>query len=260
MLFRSSVSYPALLTASITGKATGTIATVTTGAGGNTTMTTLTLAGPLVSANVNAATKLTALNTSGVINSLTVNACSIITGLNLAHTHLVGGTGSVLAVTSNPKLASLTSSTDYPATITVTGNVLLTSLNLSSYVTKLLAAPGALTTITISGNKLSGNYTPAVAITPTSAYVETTITSADLKTLKAFVATYPAVAPPTLSMAIDLDLVTLNSVAGNALLSARMNADAAHTVAGGAAFAFGIAPATPNTTGITIQKEFTLVQ
>jgi len=217
-----------LLTASITALSTSTVAGVTSST--NATLTGLTLVGPMVSAVVDDQTKLTSLATSGVINSLTVNSCDIITGLTLAHTHLIGGTGSVLVVTSNPKLTGLVSSTDYPAAITVTGNVLLTSLNLSSYVTKLLVAPGASTAITINGNKLSGVYTNAVAITPTTPYIESTITSADLHTLKAFVATYPATAPPALVMNIDLDLVTLGSVTGNATLTARMNGDTASAV------------------------------
>ena len=244
-----------LLTASIGAKSSSTVASVTSST--NAKLTSLTLAGPLVSAVVDNQTKLTTLSTSGVINSLTVNSCDIITGLTLAHTHLVGGTGSVLTVTSNPKLTSLTSSTDYPASITVTGNILLTSLNLSSYVTKLLAATGANTAITIDSNKLSGNYTNSVAITPTTPYVETTITSADLAKLKAFVATYPATGNPTITLAVDLDLVTLAGGTTTATLASRMNADAAHTVTpGGASFSFIF----PNTVGITQAKEFTLVQ
>ena len=191
-----------LLTASITAKSTSTVASVLTTA--NAKLTGLTLAGPLVSAVVDGQSKLTSLATSGVINSLTVNNNAIITGLTLAHTHLIGGTGSVLVVTNNAALTALVSSTDYPAVITVTGNALLTSLNLSSYVTKLLSATGANTAITINTNKLSGNYTNAVAITPTTPYVETTITSADLAKLKAFVATYPATGNPTITLAVNL--------------------------------------------------------
>ncbi len=244
-----------LLTASITAKSTSTVASVLTTA--NAKLTGLTLAGPLVSAVVDGQSKLTSLATSGVINSLTVNNNAIITGLTLAHTHLIGGTGSVLVVTNNAALTALVSSTDYPAVITVTGNALLTSLNLSSYVTKLLSATGANTAITINTNKLSGNYTNAVAITPTTPYVETTITSADLAKLKAFVATYPATGNPTITLAVNLDLVTLAGGTTTATLASRMNADTAHTVTpGGASFDFIF----PNTVGITQAKEFTLVQ
>jgi hypothetical protein len=108
-------------------------------------------------------------------------------------------------------------------------------LNLASYVTKLLAAPGAATVINISANKLSGSYTNAVAITPTTPYVETTITSADLSTLKAFVAAHTA-ALPALTMAIDLDLVKIGAGAAT-LLSVKMFADT------DAKLAYVIAPA-----------------
>jgi len=238
-----------LLTASITAKSTSTVASVTSST--NTKLTSLALVGPMVGAVVDDQQKLTALTTSGVINSLVINSCDIITGVTLANTHLVGGTGSVLIVTNNPQLTSLKSSTDYPATITVTGNALLTSLDLSSYVTKLLAASSALTTITINTNKLSGNYTNAVAITPTTPYVPTTITSADLTKLKAFVATYPATAPPALVMAVDLDLVTLAGGTTTATLSSRMGADFATSPA----FAAGA-----STKGIQTKAEMALVQ
>ena len=208
------------------------------------------------SAVVDGQARLTSLSTSGVINSLTVNNNAIITGLTLAHTHLIGGTGSVLAVTNNPKLASLVSSTDYPAVITVTGNVLLTSLNLSSYVTKLLSATGANTVVTINTNKLGGNFTKAVGITFTTPYVETTITSADLNKLKAFVASYPATGWPTISLAVNLDLVTLAGVTTTTYtLSALIAADTAHTTALGAAFNWNVAG-----NGIGAAQEFTLVQ
>ena len=258
-----------LVTASVSGKAQTTWA-ATLGAVATTAsakLTTLTLGGNLASANLVGLTKLTSLTTSGVVNSLTVDGASELVGMTLGHTYYQpgnvanGGPGSDLVIKNNPKLTALVSSTDYPASIVVTNNVKLASLDLSSYQTKLLAATGANTTITINGNALVGDYTNAIAITATTPYAETVIKSTDLAKLKAFIASYPATGNPTLTLAINLDKVTLGGVSGNALLSARMNADAAHTVTpGGAPFAFGIAPGTPNTTGITIQKEFTLVQ
>jgi hypothetical protein len=252
----SSASYPALLTASITAKAVAplaAVASVTTGIGGNTTITGLTLAGPMVSANVFGTTKLTSLATSGVINAITVDGASILAAVNFAHTHIIGGNGSQLIVKNNPKLTGLKSSTDYPAVITVTNNILLTSLDLSSYTIKLFPAALANTNITINGNKLSGDYHNAKAITPTTPAEATTITSSDLTKLKAFVASYPAPAPgvwPTMTLAINLDAVTLDGAALSATtLSAKMLLDAAHVPA-------FVLPAT----GITTQAEFALVQ
>ncbi len=259
-----------LVTASISGKAQTTWA-ATTGAVAATSsakLTTLTLGGNLASASLVGLTKLVSLTTSGNVNSLTVDGASLLVSMALGHTYYqpgniaYGGPGSDLVIKNNPLLTALKSSGDYPASIVITGNATLASVDLSSYQTKLLSATGANTTITINTNALVGDYTNAVAITPTTPYAETVIKSADLAKLKTFIASYPATGVPTLTMAINIDKVTLGGVAGNALLSARMVTDAtgaspagAHNLASGGAFAFG----TP-ASGITIQKEFTIVQ
>jgi hypothetical protein len=240
-----------VVTASISGKAATAVPMATTAGvtAGGATLKTLTLGGTLATANVTG-TALTSLTTSGVVNSLTVNGCTLLTAMTLNHTHYVGGPGSELIVTSNPVLTGLNSGVlDYPKTITVTGNPLLTSLTLSSYHTPLLAAPGALTSITINTNKLSGTYTNAIGITPTTPYVETTITSADLHTLKAFVAMYPTVAPllPAIALNVNLDSVKIGTGSATTL-SAKMGADTASTTITGAG------------TGIDTQAEFALVQ
>jgi cell division protein FtsB len=229
----SLAGYSTLVTANVTGKATTTWAPAAMGGvsfgSGNGALTTVTAGGTLSGLDLTSVAKLNSLTTSGVINNFTLASCPKIASVNLAHTHFVGGPGSSVVVTGNAILTSLKTSTDYPATITVTNNVLLTSLDLSSYVTKLLSAPGATTNITISGNKLSGAYTNAVAITPTTPYVETTITSADLAKLKAFVAAHTT-ATPVLNLALNLDLVT-NGTNPVATLSANMSADTQHTPA-----------------------------
>jgi hypothetical protein len=246
-------AYTKLTSIDITGKTATAVPMVTT-AGivtttANNVLATVKLGGVLNSVNLTGLVKLASLTTSGVINSITVDGASILTGASFGHTHYVGGTGSELIIKNNPKLTSLSSGVlDYPQTITVTNNVLLTSLNLSSYKTPLL---GGTTAITINGNKLSGTYTNAIAGTPTTPYVETTITSADLNTLKAFVAMYPTKAPfvPAITLAVNLDLVKILSTDTAAPLSSWMGSDSAHTPA----FA---APGT----GITTQAEFALVK
>jgi len=225
---------------------------------GGATLKTLTLGGVLNSASVTASA-LTALSTSGVINSLTVNGTSLV-GMTLAHTHYVGGPGSQLTVINNTLLTSLSSGVlDYPQTINVAGNSVLTSLDLSSYHTMLLAGT---TTITIGAagavsNKLSGDYVNAVAMTATTPYYETKVTSADLHKLKAFIAMHSAVGAPTLVLKANVDLVTLGGAAGNATLDSRLSTDkgANHTVANGAPTAL-----TGTTSGLTTLYEFSLVQ
>jgi hypothetical protein len=221
-------AYTTLKVASITGKsgttsgATGTAAVAGVTSSTNATLTSLTLAGPMVTAVVDDQTKLTTLATSGIINSLTVNSCDILAGVSFAHTHFVGGTlgtGSVLVVTSNPKLTALTTSTNFMRTLTVTGNVLLTTMNFNSYVDILY--PGCSVDITISGNKTSGVYTAPVVQTPTTPWVEAVVKSNDFLTLKAYVAKMTVTAAAltqTLSLSFDDD----SSVTGTQTLASLM--------------------------------------
>jgi len=198
-------------------------------------------AGEIDTVSVSGAAKLTTLSTSGAINSLTVNANTIITSLDLNHTHVIGGPGSTLVVNANPKLTSLTTSTDKMLTLTVTGNTSLTSLDASSYVNALNTGSS---TINISGNKLSGNYVDAVAVTATTPYTEAVITSADLLTLKDFAVT----TAPTSVLNIDLDIVTINSTTATNTLSTHMAANAA------------VSSVVDATGGIDTTAEFALVK
>lgn len=236
-------NYPTLVTANITGK-TITTNPMPSGAMGslaatsaNTALTTVSAAGTLEVLSLSDCSALTSLTTAGVINTFNLNNCDALVGATLAHTHYVGGTGSVVSVTGNLKLASLTTSTDMMASLTVTGNAALASANFASYVTKTVSGNP---TITINTNKLAFTYTNAQAATITTPYVETVITSAALSSLKAYVALYSA---PVLSLNLDY----IGSTATT--LSSKMSADSSHTPA----FA---APAT----GITTKAELALVQ
>lgn len=222
-------AYTTLKVASITGKsgttsgATGTIAVASVTSSTQAKLTSLTLAGPMVSAVVDDQTKLTTLATSGIINSLTVNSCDLLTAVNFAHTHFVGGTlgtGSVLVVTNNPKLAALQTSTNYMRTLTVTVNALLTTMNFSSYVDILY--PGSSVDITITGNDINGAYTAPVVQTPTTPWAEAIVKSNDLLTLKAYVAKMTVTAAAiTQTLLLDVDDIT-SGTSGNQLLSTSM--------------------------------------
>jgi len=216
--------YPTVITASVTGK---TVTTVPMPAGAmgavsataaNVALTTVSTAGSIESVNLNGVATLTSVTTAGVCNSFTINACNnvALTGLTLGHAHYEGGPGSTVVVTNNTALTSLTTSTDKMATLTVTGNTALTAANFASYVTKTVSGNP---TISISANKLSATYTNAIAATITTTYVECTITSAALSSLKAYVALYTA---PVL--AIDLDAVKIGAGAAT-LLSVKMFGD-----------------------------------
>jgi len=235
------VTLPAsTITATISGKVTTVVPAVTTAAcianAANTVLTSVTLGGTLASANLGAVPNLATVVTSGVVNSFTLNACPKVAGMTLGHKHYEGSTGSVMVVTGNAILTSLTTSVDEMATLTVTGNPLLTSCNFASYVTKTVSGNP---TITINTNKLSASYTNAIAATITTPYVEATLTSADVATLKAYIALYTA---PVL--AIDLDAVKIGAGAATTL-SVKMLADAAAV----ARWTMPVLPALPGSMG-----------
>ncbi len=231
-----------VLTASIMGKSNSIVPMPGAGAWAEVTatsvtgMTSLTLGGTITTASVNTNAALTTLVTSGVINSLTVNGHGAsLVSLSLGHGHYVGGPGSSMIVTSNSGLTSLTTSVDKLNTLTVTGNGALASCNFASYTTPLLGGTSA---ITINTNKLAADYTNAIAATFTTPYTQSTLTSADLHTLKAYLAATKAQTVPAtvaITMAIDLDKVTLAGVVqATTTLSGipgRLNVDnATHTV------------------------------
>ncbi|MCE1200242.1 MAG: hypothetical protein LWW85_14845, partial [Marinilabiliales bacterium] len=258
--------YTQLVTADISGKAqstwAATLAIATDRLVGNPALTTIKIGGNIQLAEINLCPKLTSLTTTGSVNSLFVGNNDILETMSLGHTAYMGtngangGPGSELRIVQNPKLKSLKSSTDYPAVINIGGNPLLATLDLSSYKTPLLAVPGALTSIYIHTNMLSGDYINAVGITPTTPYRETVIKQAGLATLKTLIAKYPdAPNPPALDMQISADLLTLNGSGVEAPLNTRIWGDTFHTIANGASFDFAW-PAV----GLVTKQEFALVQ
>lgn len=232
----------ALKSVDVTGKAS-TVTSFTTNAA-NVALTTAKFAGELDVVAINGAgalDKLTSVTTSGKIDSFTMDDADLITSVSLGHTNITAGPGSTLVITNNAKLASLTSNGDFLKTLTVTGNALLTTMNFSSFqslIVKTAAdANAGNIAITISGNKLSGVLTPAVAATATTAFVEASITQSSLSTLKSFINTYKAantVAGTTGTITLSVDIDDVDAVtAGNQALSAAA-AQAAPSILAGA--------------------------
>jgi len=227
--------YTALITANIVGK-TQTVyascAATVTATSANAALTTVTVGGVLNAVSITGVTALTSVATSGVVNSFTITGCTntALTTLSLAHTHFVGGPGSTLVITNNTKLTSLTTSTDKAAVLTVTGNVLLTSLNIASYQNPITGS-GAI--FTINTNKLSGSFTPAVAATETTLYTEAIIKSNALLPLKALFAKIYATGASALpdggpfTAVLNLDIDDVDPLDPVVLLSTQMIANAA---------------------------------
>lgn len=195
-----TLGFVALKVLNVTGKAaavasaTSNAVTVNSAAvTGNVALTTVSLNGTISAASLlggsSATDKLTSVSTAGSINEFTLENQGGIVSLSLAHSHIAGGIGSFLYIINNDKLASLTTSTNYLRDLIVMDNLVLASMNFASYVN--VVSTGAIN-IHIYNNKLTGNFTPAVAVTGTTPYVEAKITSASLATLKPFIAAYKA--------------------------------------------------------------------
>jgi hypothetical protein len=240
-----------LKAATVTGKVGAAGAFTSTSA----VLASATFAGELDAVSVTGGTLLTSLTTTGAIDSFTLGTSPIITSVSLGHSHIVGGAGSVLVINGNAKLASLTTSTNFLRTLTVTGNALLTTMNFASYVAvPTVAVPTTgFYAVSISGNKLSGTFAPAVAATGTTPYVEAVITSTSLTTLKPWINAYKTantsgsvLTETSLTMSVDIDDVDATSA--TVLLSTVMNANA------------GISDVIDTTTGINTVGEYLLIQ
>lgn len=213
-----------LKTLNVTGKASTSNGVTLTSA--NTAITSVSVDGELDAVSItgtgsSTTDKLTSVTTAGKIDSFTLDNSDTITSLNLGHAHISGGAGSVVVITNNAKLASLTTSTDFMKTLTVTGNPMLTSFDGSSYVT---VVNGATTVaLTLHSNKLTGLFTEAVAATGTTDYKEAIIASDDLSTIKSYVA---AVESATATLTLSVDLSDVNAATGAQTLSSKMYANA----------------------------------
>ena len=260
--------YPTLITANISGKTqtkwANCVAGVTSAV--NPELTTLTLGGVMRTVNVANLPLLTSVTTSGSINAFTLDAAAKITGLTLGHKQFdgeigYGGPGSYLTITNNPKLASLKpSALSKMRTVDIHDNALLASIDLSSY--GAAAAPNfinnvAATTIImhIYNNKLTGTYTDALPLTLTMPYQEAKIVSADLKTLKAYVAAIMAVTGNVIVLNLRLDVDDVDAVtAGNQTLGDAMLANSAVSTV------ITDAPGRIATTAISTKQEMALIQ
>jgi len=166
---------------------------------------TLTLGGDIKTAAVSGADDLTSLTTSGIVNSLEVNNCKTIESLNLGHDVFAYGPGASYIITSNVALTSLTTSSDYPEVITVTGNTSLADVDFSSFVTPV---DNTNASFTISGNALVGSYTPSVNTLGAGDFVDAKITAAYLTPLKNIVdAAYVVDVANVPTLSIDFKVV-----------------------------------------------------
>ena len=261
----AAAAFTTLTSVDVTGKAASTGAFTATSA--NAVLASATFGGELDAVSItgvgSAADKLTSFTTSGKIDSVTLNDSDVITSITLGHTHIPGGSGSTLIITNNAKLASLTSSSDFLETLTVTGNALLATMDFSSY--KSVISTGA---VAVTVTALTGTFTAAKAATATTAYSEAIISQSSLLTLKPFISAYKAAltaAAPTstATIALDVQVTNVGTTAAPQTLAAAMHANAGvSTVIGTvvAAGAWNSNAASGAATGIDSVQEFLLIQ
>ena len=127
---------------------------------------------------------LTSLSTAGNIIEFTLNDADKLVNATIGHAHIEGHDPAQLHVTNNLKLEALTTaSLNELGHFDISNNAALTSLDLSSFDEIPL---GGSYNVTITNNKLTGDYIEAIAGTLTTFYVEAQIKSDALNTLKPY--------------------------------------------------------------------------
>ena len=163
------------------------------------------------------------LNTAGAIINTNVINNSSLTTFGFAHTHVQGDRESRVDITNNTKVTGVDmSSLSKVGTVTVTGNVLLTSLVAPS--ATVLATSLATVTVFVGGNKLSGTYKRATAPTGTVTYVAPIITSPALASFKTWIQA---------NVALDI----ANPIGGSTSALQLANRDRTHAAAGDVTYA-----------------------
>ena len=187
----SSAAFTTLTTFKISGEDQGDDASITTVANTIDIKNAATLAtveingrragGDIGTVNIDGTAALANLSTAGEITSFTVSGTAVLTAATLGHDHVSGSDAAALTVVGNAKLAALApSALTYIGNIVVMDNPLLASLDFSSMDTIPLAGSYV---VSISNNKLTGNYKAATAGSTTTAFVEAEIQSDDLYTM-----------------------------------------------------------------------------
>ena len=175
-----------------------------------TELASISLSGKIGSAKIEGAlAKLKSVSTAGLIETLTVSGTTELVSLNLAHT---SADVSSLIVSNNSKLGSLTTSTDYLAELTVTGNSALTTADFSSYSNVVNdTAATASVTIAIGTNSLTATFTAATPASGATAFAEAKIVSASLATLSGYIQDVYDVDPAMISLSLNPAATTKGS-------------------------------------------------
>ena len=188
----------------------------------NVSLTTLSISdgSVLSSLNVNGS-PLESLTTNGKIRVLDVQNNTSLTTFSFGHGHIQPGNASTVVVSGNVSLTSLNlSSLTKVATITIVGNTDLaeiTAPTVSSNVNEMATGLAPIG-VTITGNGLEATYTDATAATGTTSYVMSTFSTSDITGFRSFIEYYldqPS-RSAAVTFAIEFDFGTGDDLAGDA--------------------------------------------
>ena len=162
------------------------------------------------------------------MNSLDIDTNAELAAVTLDHDHIEGADASYLTVLDNAKLATLTTNALTEAgDITIAGNTVLTRVDLTSIAAELPVA-GAYT-ISITNNRLTGDYTAATAGSTTTQYVESIVKLDDMQDLRALNTADLANTAVSYDIHVEGDWMTLAGGTATATLGSRISADSAHS-------------------------------
>ena len=150
-----------------------------------TTLKNVSIDGMIDAVIISGTSALTSFSTAGNIRNLVLDDADKLASATIGHGHIDGSDAAQITVTNNLKLAALaTTALDEEGHINISTNAALASLDLSSMLT--LPQFGSFN-VSITGNKLTGEYKAASAATTTTAYIDTQIKSDDLFTLVPYI-------------------------------------------------------------------------
>ena len=198
-----------LVTLGYTGKViTGTLTISST----MVSLTTLTLGSDsLLQTLTVSGTNIATLSTDGKIVNTTISHNAKLATLNFGHTHALGQNPTTFNLLGNTKLAAVDmSSLEMVGQVEITGNSKLATFVAPS--SSVLAQADQSIVVTMTGNGITGTYSPSVLNTGTTPLIPFTASSAAITSWKTFIDAYNAILTvASVTYNLDIDNVLLGS-------------------------------------------------
>jgi hypothetical protein len=218
-----------LVTLGYTGKViTGTLTISST----MVSLTTLTLgSASLLQTLTVSGTNIATLSTDGKIVNTTIANNAKLATLNFDHTHALGQNPTTFNLLNNVKLAAVDmSSLEMVGQVEVTGNAKLATFVAPS--SSVLAQPNQSIVVTMTGNAITGTYSPSVLNTGTTPLIPFTASSAAITSWKTFIDAYNAILTvASVTFNLDIDQVLLGSSTDGKFDDGAFSAQASSTTA-----------------------------